>query len=359
MRISTWILRSCAVVRASASVAACVGFGGLGNGLDMAACPELGGGALNANFSADAKANATLRAFVQASGDLAMLSARVEADVGAACSRIGADLGLSEAEMGEGTEARWAAASARTDGILKAGVNAKISAQVTPPVCKASVDAYASCSGQCSGKVDPGSIVASCEPARLSGTCEGTCGGQCDGTCNGTCSGNCSAKDAQGRCIGQCSGTCTGQCSATCHAKCDGTWKAPQCQTDVKGPSASAKCDASCKAHAEITAECTPARVTLQASVNTGEMGKLIATLQANLPVLIQAEVAYGQRIAGDVRTLVEIGGELPGIVGQAGLHAAACIGASANAVLHAQASISVSVKASASVTGKAGAHAG
>ena len=359
MRTSTWILRFCAAVTASASIAACAGLGGMGNGMDTIACPELGGGALSADFTGDAKANATLRAFVQASSDLALLSARVEADVGAACTRMGADLGLSEDEMGTGTEARCAAVAARMDGILKAGANARLSAKVTPPVCQASADVYGSCSGQCSGKVDPGSIVANCEPAQLSGTCEGTCGGQCDGACHGDCSGQCSAKDAQGRCAGQCSGTCTGQCSATCHARCDGTWKAPHCKTEVKGPSASAKCDASCKAHAELTAECTPARVELEASVNTGEMGKLIATLEANLPVLIQAEVAYGKRIADDVRALVEIGGQLPGIVGEAGLHAAACIGASASAVVHAQASIRVSVKASASVTGKAGAHSG
>lgn len=88
-------------------------------------------------------------------------------------------------------------------------------------------------------------------------------------------------------------------------------------------------------------------------------MAKLVASLQVNLPILVRAELAYGKRIAGQIKTLVEISGELPGIIGQAGMHAAACVGASADAVLNAQVSLSVSVQASASVSGKAGAHGG
>jgi hypothetical protein len=88
-------------------------------------------------------------------------------------------------------------------------------------------------------------------------------------------------------------------------------------------------------------------------------MAKLVATLTANLPVLVRAELAYGKRIAADVQSLVQISADLPNIVGKAGAHAAACVAASADAVVHAQASLSVSVKASASVGGKAGVHGG
>lgn len=323
------------------------------------ACPELGGGAMNGNFAADARANSTLRAFVQASSDLARLSAKVEAEVSGACGRIGHDLGLTAAQMGEGTKAKCDAVTAKIDAIMKSGANASIKVDFTPPECRVSAEAEASCSGQCGGHVDPGSIVANCEPGKLSGTCEGTCGGSCEGTCNGNCSGACSAKDASGKCIGQCQGTCSGQCSGTCHAKCSGTWKAPHCEATVKGPSADVKCNASCKAHAELTAQCSEPKLNVQANAGTAEMTKLVATLRVNLPVLVKAELAYGKRIAGQIRTLVQIGGELPGIIGQAGLHAAACIGASADAVLHAQVSLSVSVQASASVSGKAGAHGG
>ncbi|HEU5314794.1 MAG TPA: hypothetical protein VFX49_01700 [Chloroflexota bacterium] len=355
MKKSIWIQRAAALIVATSSGAACVGFGNVGG----MACPELAGGALHGNFAADAKANATMRAFVQASGDLAALAAQVEAEVTGACERMGRDLGLTRAQMGEGTRAKCAAVTARIDEILQAGAHASIKASVTPPECKVSAQAEAACSGQCSGHVDPGSIVANCEPGKLSGTCEGTCGGSCEGTCNGACSGACSAKDAAGKCVGKCQGTCRGQCSGTCHAKCTGTWRAPHCDAAVTGPSADVKCKASCKAHAEFTAQCTPPRVDIQASANTGEMAKLVATLRANLPILVRAELAYGRRIAGEIKTLVQISGELPGIVGNAGLHAAACVGASASAVANAQASLSVSVQASASVSGKAGVHGG
>jgi len=86
-------------------------------------------------------------------------------------------------------------------------------------------------------------------------------------------------------------------------------------------------------------------------------MPKLVATLQANLPSLIQAEVKYGARIADDVQILVQTGSELPNAFGQLSVHAGSCIAAAANATLRAQASIRVSVEASASISAKAGAR--
>ena len=350
--------RAAALALFTMSAASCASLGGLGGGgLDGLACPELRGGALGASFTSSPKANATLRAFVQASGDLSTLSAKIEAEVGGACEKMGQDLGLKPEEMGEGTAARCNALNARIDAILRAGGSVK--ATFTPPECHASAQAQADCSGVCSGHVDAGSVVANCEPGKLSGTCEGTCGGACDGVCNGDCAGECAARDAKGQCAGHCKGTCHGSCNASCHSSCKGTWKAPRCDADVTGPSADAKCSASCKAHAEITAECTAPKINVVASAAVGDMAKLVATLEANLPILIRAEFAYGKRIAGDIQGLIQVSGELPSVIGQAGAHAAACVAASASAIVHAQASISVSVQASASVSGKAGVHGG
>lgn len=358
MKTHKWILRGAALAFTAVSVVSCVGLTGIGGaGLDTAVCPELGGGAMRANFTGDAKANANIRAFVQASGDLGKLAAQVEADVLGACERMGRDLGIPAAQMGPSTETKCAAVAAKIDAILKAGASVSMKASVTPPECKVAANAYAECSGQCTAQLDPGSVVANCEPGKLSGMCEGTCGGTCDGVCRGDCSGACSAKDASGKCAGTCSGTCSGKCEATCHAKCTGTWKAPHCDVKVNAPKAEADCNASCKAHAELTAQCTEGKVSIQTNVNTGEIPKLIATLQANLPILIRAELGYGKRIAGDIETLVKVGGEMPNAMAEAGGHALACIGASANTVVRAQASISVSVKASASINAKAGAN--
>jgi hypothetical protein len=261
-------------------------------------------------------------------------------------------------KSGEGGKASGACQplAAKIDAILKAGASARLSAQVTPPKCEVAASAQAECNGKCQVEVDSGYIIAHCEPGQLSGTCEGKCSGRCEGTCNGKCDGKCSATNASGDCTGVCEGTCRGTCDATCHAKCEGEWKAPKCAAEVKPPSASADCQASCKAHVDLKAECTPASVKITSSVNGGEMAKLVATLEAHLPALIKAQIVYGKRLAGDISTLVKVGAKLPGVMAKAGLHAAACVGAAAQACVQAQASINVSVQASASVSGKAGA---
>jgi hypothetical protein len=112
------------------------------------ACPELfGADALSAQFSADARANAKVRAFVQAAKDLAAVSMQAEGEVAEACGRMGADLGVPPAAMapqaGQGGRASGAcnAVAARIDGILRMGAAVQVSA--TPPMCQASADAGA------------------------------------------------------------------------------------------------------------------------------------------------------------------------------------------------------------------------
>ncbi|GAC1560939.1 MAG: hypothetical protein NVS3B10_19000 [Polyangiales bacterium] len=354
---------------------ACGGeLGGLGGGsvLGNLACPELQGGAMNAQFDADARANATIRAFVTASGDLASVAARAEAEVGAACERMGKDLGVAPEQMAaQNGQSRVASAcnavSARMDAILRAGASASIKAQATPPECHVDANVQASCSGQCAVSVDPGYVKAHCQPGHLYGRCEGTCSGQCNGTCNGECQGECAgqgqasggAASANGHCAGQCKGTCKGSCSADCHGGCNVDFKEPKCDVQVKAPSADAHCDASCKAHADLTAQCTPPRVEVRASIETGDMGRLVATLRANLPALVTADARSVGHLGGDIETLVRTGAELPHAFGQITAHAGACVAAAASACVQAQASIHVSVQASASISGKAGAHAG
>ncbi len=333
-------------------------FGGLGDG----GCPQMGASvdALTATFSADAKANAKIRAFVQASKDISATAVQAEALAAEACLRIGADIGVTSEQMaprpGAGGRAQGAceAVAGAMDAIFRQGL--RVSVRVTPPQCQADLQAHARCQGSCDVSVDPGQIVAQCQPAQLSGFCEGRCVGRCEGTCSGQCSGQCSAVDAQGRCNGQCSGECNGGCSATCHARCEGRWQAPQCAGHVRPPSADAECNASCNAHANVRAQCTPARVEAQASDNSELALRLVQSLQANLPMLLHAQISLGQRLAGDIRVVAQVGAQLPKIAGNAGLQGLACIAAGARATAEASVSIDVSVKASASVSGRAGA---
>lgn len=332
-------------------------------GLEGMACPYFAGqGDLaSAQISANARANAKIRTFLIAARDLNGLSLQLEAEATQACRNMGRDLGLSDAQMaprsadpGASAQAACSAVSMQIDAILRQGVQIRV--QATPPQCQANLNAKASCDAACNVDVDPGAIVAQCEPARLSGTCQGRCTGQCDGTCQGQCQGTCTARDARGNCVGQCQGTCSGTCGGTCHVHCEGQWQAPRCEGYVRPPSADAECNASCTAHADFNATCTPAQVQVQ-GLQTADMAlRLVTTLRANLPLLLHAEIALGRRLAGDVRTVVDVGAQLPRVVGDAGAEGMACIAAASSASVQASLRVNVSIQASASVSGKVGA---
>ena len=328
-------------------------------GMLGAACPVLkSGDPLKFNYSANVKANGKVKAFVKATRDLVDASIQMETLATTACKNMGRDLGLTEADMmakndepGASAQAACGALGARIDAILRSGIFVR--AQVTPPQCQADFQAKAQCDAACDVQIDPGQIVAQCEPAKLSGYCQGKCVGRCEGQCQGQCNGQCSAVDANGQCNGTCNGTCTGSCGATCHARCEGTWQAPKCQGMVRGPSADAECNASCNASANLRAQCTPAAVSIQTSANTEAAMRLATTLRTHLPYLLKAELGLGRRIAGDVKVVVNVGAQLPKIIGNAGAQAVACVAAAAQASVQASVRINVSVKASASVNGK------
>lgn len=328
-----------------------------------ATCPELSSNVnpLTAHFSANAVADAKIKTFVAAAKDLVGVSVQMESEAADACRRMGADLGVNPASMqpqsedpGASAQAACGAVAAAIHQILQMGVRFQV--QVQPPRCQANLQAKAQCDAACSGQVNPGEIVAHCTPARLSGYCNGVCQGGCNGTCNGQCQGQCSAVGANGQCAGQCNGTCNGQCSGTCHAYCRGQWQAPQCQGYVQPPSADAECNASCNAHAQFTASCTPAAVNVVATQNTQIALRLAATLRANLPELLHAELALGKRLMQSAQVVVNVGSQLPKVVGDAGAQALACIAAAGSASAKASARIDVSIRASASVSGQVGA---
>lgn len=355
------VSRVASAVAVLALLSSCLEGGQLG-GLGAAACPQMRANvdALSANFTGDVRANAKIRTFVQASKDIEATAVAIETTAAEACARIGRDIGIAPQQMaprqGPGGRAEGAcvAVAGAIDSIFRQGIQVRATASM--PQCRADVQAEARCQGACQVQVDPGRIVAECEPARLSGRCDGRCVGRCDGTCSGQCVGQCSAYDAAGQCAGQCNGDCNGACNATCHARCEGQWVAPRCEGYVQPPSADAECNASCRAHANVKAQCTPAQVSVQVSQNTELAARLAGSLQANLPALLYAQVALGQRLIADVRVVGQVGAQLPKIIGSAGANAAACIAAGASATARASASINVSVRASASVSGQVGA---
>jgi hypothetical protein len=320
---------------------------------------------MSASFDANARANTTIRAFVQAAGDLARVAGQAEAEVASACEKMGADLGLTAEQMApQGNQSRTAAfcnaLSARIDAILAQGASGSLKTEVTPPQCTVNASMEAACNGQCSVEIDPGYVKANCQPGQLYGRCEAACAGSCSGTCNGTCEGQCAgSSDVGGKCNGECNGECQGSCEGDCKGSCSVEFKEPKCAVAMKPPSADARCEASCKAHADLQADCTPAQLRIEGALEVGEIPTLVATLRENLPTLVKAQVQYGARIADDIQILVRTGAELPNAFGQLTARAGSCIAAAANATLRAQASIRVSVQASASISAKAGVSGG
>jgi hypothetical protein len=96
--------------------------------------------------------------------------------------------------------------------------------------------------------------------------------------------------------------------------------------------------------------------VNVAVSQNTEMAMRLMATLRANLPALLHAEIALGKRVLQDARVVVEVGAQLPKVIGEAGAQAMACVAAASSASVRASARINVSVQASASVSGRVGA---
>lgn len=364
MRVLALAVGGAALSACGAGLGAFGQSGPLASAVETAACPELSGGAMSASFDANARANATIRAFVQAAGDLSRVAAAAEAEVRSACERMGADLGLSADQMvargGEGrTDVACSAVAARIDAILAEGARGSIKIDVTPPRCSVNADLEAACKGQCSAQIDPGYVRANCEPGELYGRCEGTCRGACSGTCSGTCQGDCEGSTgADGACNGHCTGTCSGSCQGDCKGSCSVELIEPKCAVAMRPPAADGRCESACRADANLQGRCTPAVVRVASSTTAGDIPRLVATLQANLPALIKAQVQYGARLADDIQVLVRTGAELPSAFGHLSAHAASCIAAAASATVRAQASIRVSVQASASISASAGAGA-
>lgn len=240
-----------------------------------AACPELMGGAMNANFAQDPRTNATIRSFVTASGDLAKVANGVETDVFGACERMATDLGVPTGErQPKGDQAKTTAScnavASRIGGITKQG--GQVHVDVVPPQCAPNAPPDADCRNQCNatGNADP-------------------------------------------------------------------------------------RCNTSCTAHADLTAQCSDPQVRVQTTGSAPEAKTLATTLERNLLPLVKAQGAYGERIAGDVDALVRTSSELPQAFRDVPTKTSACLAAAANSTLAAQKSLRISIDAARNVSATAG----
>jgi hypothetical protein len=292
----------------------------------------------------------------------------------------------------------WCALAVRAIGAVKASAGGSITVAYQAPVCEASISAKANCQAKCSGsascdlKANPpqctgGKLEVACKgecTAKAGATlaCEGKCTGECKGSCTaqggvacqGKCEGNCKAGggagngiQADGTCKGTCEGTCEvtapgvtceGSCKGECTASCTGTAEASvkcdgECKADYEplscsggklegGCKAEAKCEGNCDASVKAKAECRPPAITIEASggVDVEAFGKLKATLEANLGIIVSFEA----RLKGMLEITTAFKGNIDAVADIKAACIPALIAAAATAIEDVQASSSATL---------------
>ncbi len=387
---------------ALASIVAVWGCGSLasGPGADTVGGSGSGGAQLssqcaNPSYGVSSAAR-KVSSFLTATARFASASAELEGSLKSTCAAMGAELGMGTLSGDVKTTCDAVSQKIRQEvQSLRAEANVQISVAAQPPHCEISVNAYAECAGQCEATVDPGSVEIECEggyiagqcsaqcqgqcdvgaQAQCQGSCEGTCQGGCSGVCQGTCEGTCSSTNAEGQCNGRCDGTCHGTCSAGCsgscqgscwvdaHASCEGTcrggcsveYQEPYCTGEVRPPSMSAECQASCDAQLNAQAQCEPGRVEVIVQGDAGADRERVDRLRAALAAgwgdlqVARQRLQY-LREAGS--GLVSASRNLQGVGRELGVGAVACITEAASVIPQAVGSVGVSVEVSVSVSG-------
>jgi hypothetical protein len=316
---------------------------------------SVGADMTGADFGLEGDIKGQFQAFAQAGSDLSVVANGAMLDVAVACENIARDMDadadkVTAAEGMSGADAVKAWCDLATAQIkAKFGASGELKATLAidfqPPVCTASVEAAASCSGGCSASAECDAMAEppKCEGGKLTVECKGSCSGEanasvsCTGKCDAKCSGACSAKadvavdckgkcdgtceaggmtdgtgiQADGSCDGTCSGTCTyaadfeppmcegtceGSCEGTCEAEagvkftcdgeCDGEFEAPKCEGGKLELSCDvdAECKANCEASASAKAECQPPQLAITYEV--------AGNLTADAQVQIEAGIA-------------------------------------------------------------------
>ena len=240
-----------------------------------------------------------LKAAALAAMEVSLLSDKIDAELGIACSQIAHDLG-NNGDWRSGNEACGAAIKAVHDARAKLGGKATAQLVVRAPVCAADASLMTKCASICDSSVPAGRVKAECElkagrcdgncegicEAKSASKCDGTCSGSCDapmkGTCGGRCRGTCDGKAVAGPCAGVCTGTCEkgaingeckGMCSGSCKLKgpgiCDGTCAGTctveltdaKCAGEFKTPDVSTDCRARCELAVINQTECSTPQV--------------------------------------------------------------------------------------------------
>jgi len=375
-------------------------------------CPEFAAGA---QISESASMDMTVRIFLQASADFSKVTADMKADVKQACININKDFGIADTwtQFGDddksisnsnGTGA-CDAASNKIKAIMEdqGALNANFALTITHGECHTDFEAQKTCDSGCDSTqaCAPGGIETRCEPGQLSvkcdqkctehSFCEGTetqttqCSGMCASTCMGHCHGGCFHEDGtmsmddqncNGKCTDVCDGACTGLCQVTvhegwscgsdirCKGSCTGTFTDPVCESEFTPPNCNGntECHESCRAKIAANPICAPSQAKLFANVsavsNKDDVQKLVTTINANLPKLIDAAQVKGDIAVKAITKLSDTGQQVIDKSGNLDGKSLACAKVAAKADLTASGSLRLLNQGSVSVTETCKSHA-
>jgi hypothetical protein len=212
------------------------------------------------------KADAAVKAFVDAATALNAQAAITEGKFKDACNGMDVSLGISGAPFATAAAACGALNKYVKDDLAK-GITVTVD---IPFTCEADLNLQADCQAQCAVAASC-DVRLACDPGKLVVDCNGTCDAQCDVTgpsvdCQGSCNGSCDVV-AAAACQGSCSGSCSGGWEGSCDAGCTGTFKGScggNCQGTCDGTAASGTkcagtCNGTCSAQAKgtCTTQCT------------------------------------------------------------------------------------------------------
>jgi len=362
-------------------------------------CAELDTGAID-SLSVDVR----VRAFLHAAVDLRAVTAKMKTAVHDACVHIATDLGANDtwsalsgddAIANKNDTGACDAARARIVAIMQSdsAKSANFALSITRGECHADFKAEADCETGCAANTvcDPGKVEERCEPGKLSMTCtercaaqshcvgkvdvQAECSGKCEAECHGKCTGTCTDEkgnrtendeNCHGKCTASCHGKCTGRCqieesagiacgaNVSCEGSCTSTFTNPVCTTTFTPPKCmlDATCFESCRASAAAKTVCERPHVSLEASVQGGpDVEKLVATINANLPAVIDAAESQGKIALQVGGRLVATGNVVLQNAGNLDGRSLACVTAAAKMAGDAAASLQVSADAGGAVS--------
>lgn len=289
-----------------------------------------------------------LKAFLEATVQLEAEVKDSENYLRDTCAMMGAELGMSSAELEGNTKEVCTMVNEAIRNNLQVGLKAgaRLTIDYQPAVCTVNVEAAAQAAAQCEAKAE----------ADVAVQCSGTCTGTCEGRCNGTCKGKAGTGGNSGDCNGTCEGTCEGSCSGGCTGHAD------------------VQADASCKAKAEVTAnveaECTEPELDVRfdaaVAVDPSKVEAVVRALKRGLPrILVIHAKMTGPVHAAFVtwsRTATDLAAAGPRLVDSLGDQAMCVLGqikAAAGLLASIEVSIDVQVEVSAEAQASASGGAG